>query len=468
MKQAAIVLFLSLLFLVGCTVEEALPTSAPVVQAPTTTSIPQPSTTGTPVATSTPTVTPVPTTTPEPTLRPTSIPATLDRSLPPPTGRIYFLWDPSKAETGLGSNPKYNLYMATYMTTPGTTPIDWNIVPILEGLYMYSLPPIVAISPDRTKLVLRVIDDRNGDGNISSGGAARGSDGHNLYVYTLATDTFSRITDDFPWVVGLNWLPDNQTVTYSVEANVFSFDLADSSNVQLTDTLPDDITKLAWAPDGQLLAIELDSGELYFFDRTTNTITQVGDIPGEFESDILVWSSHSEWLASTTQLTAGLFLINRHTKEIVELVEQDFFSVPVWSPDGQWLAFTQSTRRTHSSLFVWNAKTRMTEFVNEANDISPAVWLPNSSSFAVGLVNDNEGGLYLVDAATGIPQEMLKQDSIAKIQPLSWSPDGEWLLFLAAQSDKTGMHLIHRSGGEAYTVLVMDTTNVPYAVIWLP
>jgi Tol biopolymer transport system component len=349
------------------------------------------------------------------------------------------------------------------MITTGTMPNDWNIVPILEGLHGR---PLVDVSLDQTKLVLSVLEDRNGDGNISSQGAARGFDGPNLFVYTFVTDTFKRITDDFPNVVGLSWLPDNQTVTYSDGANVFSFNLVDFVDFQLIDTLPEGIAELTWAPDGLLLAIE--TGELYFFDKTTNTITPISDAPAEFESNILVWSPDSEWLASTILYFKGLFLVNRNTKEIVELVEQDFFSVPVWSSDGQWLAFTQSTRRTHSSLFVWNADTRMTKFVNEANDISPAVWLPNSSSFAVGLVNENEGGLYLVDAATGMPHEMLKQDCITKLQPLSWSPDGEWLLFLAAQSDETGIYLIHRNGGEVYTVLDTGDAYEPYAVIWLP
>lgn len=423
---------------------------------PTTTLTIPPTHTGTATHTATPTTTktPIPTKTATVTLPPT-LP-----TLPPPTGSIYFLWDPTQLPLSGQGDPVQNLYLATL----GGIPDNWQIEPILDKLYGW---PITALSPDRTKLALTILEDRNGDGSISNIGYDMGLDWPNIFFYSLTDDSLQRVTDEDPEVYTLNWLSDNQTLFYQNDKTIFSFNTADFSKTQFAGPFVDGITQFAWSPDDSLLAVELRSSILYFLRKDTGDVIEPGGLPTGYDS-FIGWSPNSQWLASTISRNAGLFVVNPNSSEIVNLVSSDYSSQFVWSPDGQLLAFTQNVLRTSSSLQLWDSNSQTITLLTEAVSTSKMVWSSDSSSFAVGYVKEKTGGIWVIDVLTNAVRELAQFDNAIKIAPLSWSPNGQWLLFFHEQESSAGLYLIHREGGEIY--LLQETTNTyePYNIFWLP
>ncbi|MCZ7668631.1 MAG: hypothetical protein M5U34_16285 [Chloroflexi bacterium] len=168
MKQVPIFFVFSLiLLLAGCTVTQPLPTSLPTATLPTTSPTTQPptSTANPPVQHPPPTrpnhphshthadhhtnrhcYTPCPL--PQPTAGPTHAPDIIDPSLPPPIGRIYFLWEPIPIpeEHGIHEIHDNNFYILASETMPN----DWHTDPALEMVGH----PTMRLSPDSTKLAI--------------------------------------------------------------------------------------------------------------------------------------------------------------------------------------------------------------------------------------------------------------------------------------------------------------------------
>jgi Tol biopolymer transport system component len=472
MKQATIALFLSLLFLVGCTVEEALPTTAPVAQAPTTTSIPQPSATDTPVSTSTPTVTPTPpfpTFTPESTQRPTSAPATPDPSLPIPPGEIYFFLDPAPPadSQSLDQQPpsSYNFYRAV----PGVAANEWYIETILTDMNLEG--PSITVSPDQTKLALLLLDDTDGDGKLVHN---RGGDIRNIYIYDLSEHSIERLTNNERSTLSVSWLPDSQGVTYPQSNEVLTTYLSDAIPRLVLDLPDGHVGQLVWSSDGEKLIlfayaqltglrvfeINLESISLAYETSTGNALLRW-------------WSPDGQWLAFTVygaQVYDNwryIAVMNSESFEIIQLVFGDDFmsSPPDWSLDSQWLAFTKN----ESILSLWSTKSLTVTDVLSGTNMSIPAWSPIENRLAVCLIENGIAKVLVLDYPANTVTEIFQSNETYDVFRLfDWSPDGEWLLVFAANEEQSGLYVIHATSGTSY--LVMDTMGsaAPRELVWLP
>lgn len=187
----------------------------------------------------------------------------------------------------------------------------------------------------------------------------------------------------------------------------------------------------------------------------------------------IVWSPNNQFIAVTNTSVAGLFVVNPLSQEIISLVEPDVFCEFTWSPNGQKVAFYEGfgssfNSISSASLYLWDSNSLTTTLVSQAERISQPVWLPDNSGLAVGFLDRGTGGLLLVDALTGVSYKLLQMTDVTKIAPLSWSPDGEWLLFLSYQQNESGLYLIHRSGQGIHKLLDTTETVDPFTAFWLP
>lgn len=461
MKQAAIVLFMSLL-LVSCIVEEALPTTAPVAQVPTNTAIPQPSLTDTLAATSTPTVIPtppLPTFTPEPTQSPAST-VVLDPSLPLSTGRIYFLWDPNPIpeERGIGELSEISLFEAVI----GNMPDSWHIAPITE---IASQPAMSIVpAPDANKIAVIHYDDTNGDGTVDP---QRGVDVSNVYIYKMADGSVSQLTDN-EWSTTVSWLPDSQALAYSQHSEVLLVAADAPLSFEPLVTLSGYISRLAWSPDGNQLASlhapssssghPMGSTILDLFRPVTGDLAiVVRDTEPNVEIE---WSATSQWLAFQQTRYRGLSVVNTATLELIELVPSDERSLFEWSPNGEQLAFTYQ-----NTLFLWDGDNLDPKELISANALFMPTWSPDGSRIAVGFAENDRTGMFIIDLANG-RQQAFNLGRVAQL--IYWSPDGQWLLFLSAQDDSAGLYLVNSEGGEPYLFLETTGRQLPYDIYWLP
>lgn len=474
MKQTIIVLILSLLWLVGCTVEQPLPILAPIEQASETTSIPLttvPTLTTTSPPTNIPmtpintpfpptnTPTPIPTITPTPTLRPTSTPVTLDPSLPLPTGRIYFLWDPNPIpeERGIGELSETSLFEAI----PGTTPNDWHIESVVE---MFGKPVMIP-APDAAKLAILRYDDTNEDGIVDT---QRGSDTANVYSYNIANNSLTRLTENQWSPTSISWLPNAQSLTYPQLNDLYIVELDSPFRPRLFLNYSGYIYNHDWSPDGKYLTSlhapsnqsghPIGSTVFDLLNSESDSLMIISDSttsPGK-----ILWSPNSQWVAFSQHYGKGLLIVNVTTGEMNELIPPDSQVSSEWSSDAQRLAFTHG-----STLFLWDANTEKIRQLINMDALSDPSWSPDGNYIAVGYADGEESGLLIIDPANDSQQRFNLGMTIGQI---FWSPDGQWLLFSFGLDDRVGLYMVHRDGGIPFLFLETTGKEFPYAIFWLP
>ncbi|MBE7528995.1 MAG: hypothetical protein HND44_14055 [Chloroflexi bacterium] len=401
--------------------------------------------------------------------QPTTTPANTPIPLPPPPGQIVFLWNPEPVDP-TGPQPQ-NLYFIA----PGNVAGEWGLETTLTELHGADLH----LSPDNTKFTLRQFEDTNEDGIIS----VQGTDLSNIYLYPLSDKALTRLTDvktnDF---VEVTWLPDSQQFTYAVEKDIYLFDLEDSaSNKYLS--LPGRIHDHQWSPDGYWLAIVSglsdetgsapggESDRLDLYDVETNRVlTVISKLGGSR----INWSPDSQWFAFSHD-SSNLGLSVASINDLASIQLSSGLSFASWSPDGQWLAFT--TQIGTGNLYLWNPDTLSTELLLEGyGRVSQPIWSPDSRYLAIALNAEEESNLLVVDVNNKTTSTLLigpkpvPEPGPARwpLEMLSWSPDGQWILFEASGEDKRTFSIVNHTNGESFVVLDFTGTAAPENVYWLP
>jgi Tol biopolymer transport system component len=406
----------------------------------------------------------------EPTATPTEV-------VPFTDGQIVFFWDPDPYPVDEPHPPStHNLYRAI----PGATPDNWRIETVLTDAVLGG--QAIFPSPDKSKVALLLWDDTNGDGSLD---IYERTDGRNIFIFNLADYTISQLTNNQVAMFSLSWSPDGESISYPQNGEVFEVNLAGSSpqlfvNIATVCTDSCSVGRLAWSPDGRILAMYVRDGLwpylLYFFNRETSQTVLISE-QIDHSAEVQWWSPDNQWLAFTEggypDLVGDLFVVDTETLAITELAklgrlasdsEIDVFGVPAWSPDSQWLAYT----RYQTTLSLWNPNTLSVTELFSATEVGAPIWSPDGSVLAIGMVQDGQAKLALVNAADGQVQELLQTAEVQRIEVLGWAPDGQWLVFFTEQGEQSGLYVINRASGEAY--LVLDTTggNMPTNLVWLP
>lgn len=129
---------------------------------------------------------------------------------------------------------------------------------------------------------------------------------------------------------------------------------------------------------------------------------------------------------------------------------------PVWSPDGQWIAFDSYyyDEKTSSSydyeVFIMRADGGELHPINfdPTSDDSPS-WSPDSKRLAYhkyGLVNNNYKNIICILELEHSARRNCYEDALG-ISP-HWSPDGQWIAFGTTQDDTWGVALLAADGSE--------------------
>jgi Tol biopolymer transport system component len=190
----------------------------------------------------------------------------------------------------------------------------------------------------------------------------------------------------------------------------------------------------AWSPDGQKLAFERRIGPL--------TKGQCA-----CDSDVFVMNADGSGQQNLT-----------HNPPVID-------SGPVWSPDGQKLAFGR-----YSHVWVMNAdgsdQRRLTP--NTESDLWP-VWSPDGQQIAFGSYRNANWDVWVMDA-DGSGQQNLTRNRAQDYFP-SWSPDGRKIAFV--RTNNSWRHRGHpeelwvmNADGSGQHRLVREARNIPQQPWW--
>jgi len=139
-----------------------------------------------------------------------------------------------------------------------------------------------------------------------------------------------------------------------------------------------------------------------------------------------------------------------------------------WSPTGEHIVFV-SDREGNQEIYVMTAEghdvTRLTE--HPGNDFAP-VWSPDGQWIAYECEDDTIGDMEIcIMDATGGQRQMLTQNTVADRQP-DWSPDGQYIIFTRQRSGSSLWDIwIVRRDGSAERLLIQDRYSSTHPV-WKP
>ena len=126
------------------------------------------------------------------------------------------------------------------------------------------------------------------------------------------------------------------------------------------------------------------------------------------------------------------------SSEKIDAVSYLVPSPPVWSPDGQWLAFLAYESFSHEGrkdLYVIRADGTGLRRIAEVT--SPASWSPDSQRLAFAKIEGEYSSLYVSDPY-GVDAQLVTPSGNATmpnstISQVYWSPDGSEILFIASK-----------------------------------
>lgn len=217
-----------------------------------------------------------------------------------------------------------------------------------------------------------------------------------------------QITDDSFYKADPDWSPDGRFVVYSSDEtgtqDLFVYDTETETHRQLTD-LEDAVVAAAWSPDGNQIAVQNQ-------DRDTQTIevdvtedsAETGEMQTVLEDFFLpgrpTWSPDGSTLALgaldqfsnrfregtskilTVDIESGEQTYHPPGEEFASLSTRNYDG-PVWSPDGNWMAF------------VVNSTLRVMPVTEDGEPDGPAEQITDEATDAPTWSGDSEWLLYL-------------------------------------------------------------------------
>lgn len=154
-----------------------------------------------------------------------------------------------------------------------------------------------------------------------------------------------------------------------------------------------------------------------------------------------------------------LYVAEGKTGHLTRLSESGQALSPIWSHDGQWLAYIRVIQQNEDSGTLWLVKRDGTEShqvqgLPEAVFSSTYTWSPTENRLAVSCQ-----GIWLINKQ-GLPEQMLKDRAINR--SIAWSPDGRQLAY--SLTLPYTQEEVHNRSDALYTLDVFTGKTVKHLV----
>lgn len=228
------------------------------------------------------------------------------------------------------------------------------------------------------------------------------------------------------------WSPDGSAVVYR-SSNGLRMVRADGERFDPPDFTHDAADRNpTWSPDGERIVFATDRDPF----TSLNIVARPAD-DSEAKLDVLVTNDGDDWdpafspdgstivFASTRRGGGTLYLMNAdgRTERGLEL-GAGFYDDPMFSPDGEWLAFTRrDDAKAQKDLWVarldGSEMRQLTATKANENDLA---WSPDGRVIVVARADD-DGRLVAIDVATGEEIGDIGVDGARNGHPDWWWPD---------------------------------------------
>jgi len=273
-----------------------------------------------------------------------------------------------------------------------------------------------------------------------------------------------RLTRTKAGVEGAVWSPDGKKIAFSVRErhlDIYVIDAASTTETNLTRTKASSEGAPSWSPDGKKITYlkgSDPSGEIYndIYVMNSDGTGQMRLIRAKdtknfevgFQSP--VWSPDGEKIAfiRTTRVVpdksasssavpatgpSGLYVMKPEGTGLRRLSKGiPYAQSPLWSPEGNKIAFSGAGEK---KCVVNVGGTELRELMpNVRNHISSYSWSPNGKKIAFAAVHyRGELDIYVIDADGTGQTNLTSTKTVIEDEP-SWSPDGKQIAFTRADA----------------------------------
>ena len=280
-------------------------------------------------------------------------------------------------------------------------------------------------------------------------------------------------------VTAVAWSPDGHHIlTASKDGTARIWDATTGDNT-LTPTRTDPVTAVAWSPDGHHILTASRDRTARIWDATTgdNTFT----LTTNSVIEAVAWSPDGHHILTASMAgTARIWDATTGDNTLTfTLTRTIWVSAVAWSPDGRHI-LTASRDRTarvwEGIACIWDAATGdNTLTLTHTDPVSAVAWSPDGHHILTG---SEDGTARIWDATTGDNTLTLTTNSV--IEAVAWSPDSTQILtgsrdgtaciWDATKGEQVRFFIAVLPEGEC-AVLTPDQTRVigasPYAWRWL-
>lgn len=216
-----------------------------------------------------------------------------------------------------------------------------------------------------------------------------------------------------------------------------------------------------WAPEADRIAYVSDadgSPEIYMVELASGQSTRL--TLSEERETIGDWSPDGQWLVFTEEGREGLLLRNPTGVNRIELTD-GMDSSPVWSPKGDRIAFMRATEDGHDIYVLrptrsddWEDDTDEVAVANDEYDELEPSWSADGRRLAFVVRFDDQSEIFTV-LSDGSEREQLTFNSVDDMMPV-WSQRGDKIAFVSYAYGNSEILYMNRDGGDQIRLTTTD------------
>ncbi|MXZ90961.1 MAG: hypothetical protein F4W95_11475 [Chloroflexi bacterium] len=216
-----------------------------------------------------------------------------------------------------------------------------------------------------------------------------------------------------------------------------------------------------WAPEADRVAYVSDAGgspDIYMVELATGQATRL-TFSQERET-IGDWSPDGQWLVFTEAGRDGLLLRNPTGVNRIELTD-GADSHPVWSPKGDRIAFVRETERGQDIYVLrptrsdnWADDTDEVAVANDEYDELQPAWSADGRRLAFVVQFDDQSDIFTV-LSDGSQREQLTYNTVDDMMPV-WSGRGDKIAFVSHAYGNSEILYMNRDGADQIRLTTTD------------